>query len=123
MSFLTDLKIGLETITAMLWYPLVLPQQPTLPAGTYQLISTVRGQSHNGDDGLPVRRVQLDVYGMTYAAVDAKSNLIESAFKNGKLTLGNTTIQHARMSNVMDGIDPTTGRYRKTLDLLLTAME
>lgn len=47
-------------------FPLELPPSVTLPACTYQRISTVREYTHNGDALLERLRYQFDVYTETY---------------------------------------------------------
>ncbi len=48
-------------------YPLVLPQDPTLPAETFQVISAQREHLMGGDPGEVHARVQVDIYDSTYA--------------------------------------------------------
>lgn len=58
-----------QTTAAERVYPLLLPESPTMPALSYQQVSAV--QTHAmGTSGAPWRiRLQLDVWGRTYADV------------------------------------------------------
>lgn len=48
-------------------YPHKLPQSPTVPAISYEVISEVRGHTMGGRDKLPATRVQIDAWATTYA--------------------------------------------------------
>lgn len=48
-------------------YPHVLPQSPTLPAVTYQLVSSIPLHAMQREARLIRARVQVDVWGRTYA--------------------------------------------------------
>lgn len=56
-----------------------LPQAPTLPAITYQLISDVDGVTQDGATGLRRPRVQLDQYALTYLQLDDLSEAVRDA--------------------------------------------
>jgi len=49
-------------------YPVILPQTPTYPAIVYEVVTTVRGQSHGGPHNLVQPRVQIDIFAETYEA-------------------------------------------------------
>lgn len=50
-------------------HPLVMPQAPTLPAITYQVISSRHAQSHSGVSGYGISRVQFSCYARAYDQV------------------------------------------------------
>lgn len=54
---------GLNAIVAGRIYPVLLPQTPTLPAVTYQLISDRRDYTHDGDSGLRTASFQFSCWG------------------------------------------------------------
>jgi len=61
-------------------YPLVLPQNPTIPAITYQRIDTRRFYSLNGDNGTgEVPRMQIDIWSTSYEQGKSIATAIKSA--------------------------------------------
>lgn len=54
-------------------YPVLLPQSPTYPALTYQLISDPRGHTHDGPDGLVDARYQITTWAPREAYADVKA--------------------------------------------------
>lgn len=62
---------GIAALIGTRVYPLVLPQGFERPAIKFQIISTSRDYKQDGDDGVPTRRIQVDIYGDTYAQVKA----------------------------------------------------
>ena len=67
-------RLNGQTTAGQNVFPLLLPQDPTLPAVTYQQISSV--QTHQMGTSAPLYRVrvQVDVWGETYAQVRALAN-------------------------------------------------
>lgn len=60
-------------------YPLVVPQDVTLPAAAYQRISGPREHAHDGPTGLARARIQFTFVGATYAeAKDAATAFRQS---------------------------------------------
>lgn len=62
---------GLVALIGARCYPLRLPQNPTLPAVTYQRISSVHNPTHDGDTGLRTVRWQVSCWATTYKAAEA----------------------------------------------------
>lgn len=62
-------------------YPLALPQEPTLPAVVYTIISSVPANSYTNtvDSTAEEARVQVDVYGETYKSVHEVAAVIDAA--------------------------------------------
>lgn len=72
--------------------PLILPEDTDYPAVVYQRISTVRGHTHDGPDGKPVARFQVDSYAKD---VDTAFDLAEGVRKltdGFKGQMGNTGV-------------------------------
>jgi hypothetical protein len=119
-DFEAQLVVGLTALSGTAVYPIQLPQTVTLPAVTYFLVDTVRNQTHQGDDKLPTRRVQVNVTSLSYGTTKDVANLIIDGIKDGTPTLGTLYISHARISNERDDFDPLTSRYTRSIDLLLS---
>ena len=55
----------LQAVNALIgtrFYPVVLPENPTWPCASYQLISDTPGYSLSGPSGLDVKRIQIDAW-------------------------------------------------------------
>lgn len=119
--------IGSGTATRL--YPVVLPQNPTFPAITYQIISGPRDYTQDGPDGVVRFRVQCNCYGATYASAKALRDALESAIS------GLNNVSYGSPSVVVKGVFVTNERdvyeqaltqmgadvpYRKSIDLFVT---
>jgi hypothetical protein len=110
-------------------YPEKLPQNGTLPAITYQIVSGPRDYTQDGPDRVVTFRIQLDIYGATAAAAIALRDAIESSI-SGKhnVRFGSPSVkvqgvfinnERSRYDAQLD-VDPAGGPYRKILDLSIT---
>lgn len=72
-----DLFTVLDAVGSV--YPVVLPQNPTLPAMTYQRISDALASHVSGASTLTQSRVQVDCWGRTYASAKALANQVITA--------------------------------------------
>lgn len=61
------------------FYPVRLPQDPTLPAITYQTIAGGEGTTHEGASGLARTRVQFDCWASTKGQVLALAKALRDA--------------------------------------------
>lgn len=76
ISALVDLLEAATSLQRI--YPDILPQKPTLPAVTYQKISTVRLYHMQGEDGLPAVRVQIDAWADTKSDAETIADQIRN---------------------------------------------
>lgn len=60
-------RLANETSADSRVYPLLLPQNPTFPAITYQRISSIKTHAMGQDGQITRVRVQVNVWGATYA--------------------------------------------------------
>jgi hypothetical protein len=108
---------GLSALMGSRWYPALLPQAPTYPAGTYQVISDPPYQVL-GVEVAPRRpRVQLTVWSTLYSDVAAAIEQARAAFDGWSTTSGGTTVRYTRMEGGGDLYDPETGLHGRTLDI------
>lgn len=63
-------------------YPMLLPQNPTLPAITYQRVSGPKVQSLKGINALSHPRIQFDCWAATYTAVKGLAEKLISALND-----------------------------------------
>ncbi len=105
-------------------YPLRLPQGYTLPAVSFQRVSTNR--DHVIDDG-PIgwawARFQFDLWSETYTDVRDLSNAVRQALDGYNGTLGTITVPGIFIESERDLFDETTEFYRVTQDYLVPYSE
>lgn len=90
-------------------YPLVLPQDVTLPAITYVRISGGQVNSMGGYSGLENPRMQIDVWGATYTAAKTLAALVHAA-------MSAATTFSALLISDMDLYEDDTKIYRVSMD-------
>ena len=111
--------------------PLQLPRDPTLPAITYQRISTPRPLQHDGDQGYASFRTQINCWanrieGSTdgYKQVKALADEVRQALNGFRGSAGGVTVGMMQISGDRDEWDPqreferiiveASGSYRET---------
>ena len=104
------------------WWPLRIPDGASLPAGTYQRISSVPvALAHDGGSDLMRRRYQLSVYSDRYlAGLTAARTIVETL--NGVRTTWDGWTVTASIADDAEDIDPDPrGLFRQRIDVLLTS--
>lgn len=111
-SILTHMlnNAGLKALIGTRLYPNELPQNPTLPAVTYNLISKPRQELGN-----QFVRIQYDCYAGVYGQVKQVTAAIESA-ANAATSVSN--LHTVYIDNAFDGFDTQTGRHRGVVDVV-----
>jgi hypothetical protein len=79
---------GVAAIVSRRVYPSLMPQNPTLPAIVYTLISGQQEESHDGPSGLARPRYQFDCYAETATGAFALSEALRLALHGFSGTLG-----------------------------------
>jgi hypothetical protein len=70
---------GLQALIGSRLHPQILPQSPTLPAMTYQMISTTPHHTLQGVVALSRYRIQFDSWAPTLLAVEAVNDALRAA--------------------------------------------
>lgn len=96
-----------------------LPQKVTLPALTYQRISTVRTYNHDGDDGLPTVRWQVDCWARDPDVVDTLAEGVTATFTG----YADATRPAVFIGNDLEFDDVDSGLFRRIVDVLVTYRE
>jgi len=108
-------------------YLIALPQSITLPAITYQRISTDRLMTHDQDaGGLATARIQFDTYATTYAEAKKTASALRNSLLGYKGQMGgvNTVRVDATLSALeQDSMEPDLKIYRITTDYLISYEE
>lgn len=110
---------GLAALIGARLYPVLLPQRPTLPAVTYQRISTLtiptRDEHHAS---LERPRFQFGVWAASYASARAVAQVLRVALPTLKQA-SNPRIQVALLQDDQDAYEPETQRWRAILDVFI----
>ncbi len=107
---------GLTAIVGNRIYPVLLPQDVTFPAVTYQRISTVREYAQEGPSGLAHPRFQFSCWAETYEEAKAVAEQIRFALSGYKGTINNVRIDAVYIEDDNDIYDPETNIYHVALD-------
>lgn len=112
--------VGLSALIGARLYPQLLPQNATLPAVDYQLISRTGADTRSESAGLVVTRWQFSVNGRTYAAVDAAAVQLKAALES--FTSSDPRVDHLFLDNERDDNEPEfdeNNYYRRLIDILV----
>jgi hypothetical protein len=113
---------GITALVSSRIYPLVLPQEPTLPALVVTRISTPRIVSHDtsGATGdLISPRYQFDAWGTSQAATKAIADALRAALNGKTGAAGGITLRAALSEDEAHDYDPETGLYRIRSDYFI----
>lgn len=110
---------GLAALVAARVYPVELPQRPTLPAITYQQISSLPTQTRDEAEAKHERtRFQFDCWAADYDSMLAVRTALGAAL--GTLAqAANPRIDVALKQNGHGGLDKPSGRWRATVDYFI----
>jgi len=100
-------------------YPLSLPQHPTYPATTYQVISTTREHAQGTDATISVSRVQVDCWAETYSEVQTLAAQVHASLSRFKGTVTGITVCDILHDNTEESFEPDTGVYRVSIDYMI----
>lgn len=105
-------------------YPVILPNTPTLPAITYQRISTVRDYATTGPVSLSRIRLQFDSWGRTYAQVKQTDLAIRASLETFSGTLPDgTQVSEIHVDSSQDLYEADAKYYRVSTDYIIFAVE
>lgn len=112
------------TLTATLGlrvYPYHLPQTPTVPALTYQIVSRVATESNTQ---IFETRVQFDCWATTYDAAHALANLVQKSLRFYRKTDGDgNRILNIYDANQGDAYDDDQEIWRVIVDMIAIVYE
>lgn len=106
---------GVQGIVAGRVYPVVLPQNPTLPAIVYQEVRGVAKAAADGDTGQRESRFLLSWWASSFAAIKVGKGLmlgLLSGYSGG-------SVLRIEVDGIRDDYDPETNRFRQLLELLI----
>lgn len=103
-------------------YPVLLPEDATLPAATYQRISTTREYATTGPVALNRVRIQLDCWADTYAEVKQLQTAILAILED-RSTYASANIDSITLITATDGYEQDARLYRVSMDFYVYAIE
>ena len=112
-------RSAISTLIGTRMYNQKLPNDPTLPAITYNRISTVRRRSHDGDSSLTRPRIQYSCWGATPDDVEDLSDAIEDEMKSFSGTAGSSTVYATIVENRLSMYDSESKFYHIPIDLMV----
>ncbi len=104
-------------------YARKLPQNPTLPAISFQRIDTRRLHDMAGPDGLPKPRMQVTCWGTTPAAASDLAAVVRQRLDGYRGAWGAIDIGACQCVGEKDLDDPETGRVAVAQDYMIQFTE
>jgi len=99
---------GVAALIGTRCYPLVVPQDATMPAIMYQRISGSPERSHSGFSGLSETRFQFTCEADTYASAKAVAQALRRCWESFAGAVGSIAIGGAFVENETDGYSEET---------------
>lgn len=103
-------------------YPMALPQEATLPAVRYQMISRNELHIHYPKPVLVTRRYQVDGFTASYAQAKALEGALRAALYGFNKQV-DPCILSTFIENMRDGDDQEVGDFQTSMDALITCSE
>ena len=110
-KFLAD-QSTVNTIVEARLYPMMLPQNPVLPAITIQLTGTRGIDTHDDAGGIKISTLQIDSWGSTHTSVKLLAKAVRGVLNGYSGTLDTQAAQNIVFKNELDLFDPETEKYR-----------
>ena len=109
----------LVTLVSTRIYPLILPQNPTLPAVTFQRIDGPRESALSAEMGLAHPRIQVDSWGKTYASAKAVATQVRGALQRWSSEAVDPVVLDCLLESDEDGYEPDANIYRVRADYII----
>lgn len=103
-------------------FPVLLPEESTLPAATYQRITTTRNYTTTGPVALNRVRMQFDCWAETYSQVKQLQAVLLAILDDRSIYAG-TDIDSITLITATDGYEQDARTYRVTLDFYAYVIE
>jgi len=105
-------------------FPKRLPQNPSLPAIVFQVVSSVPNYTMDqagdppGTETFTKKRVQFDLWTETYEGLLPVRDALFAGISGFRGMMGSVKIESVFMRNELDGFEPDTGSNRKIIDTM-----
>lgn len=104
-------------------YPMHLPQDPKLPAITYDLVSNVRESFMTADDGQVTARMQVTSWAKDPKAASGLSEGVRATTQRWAGTSTGVVVDEIFIENEFSFYDDDTSTYAHSLDLIVHYQE
>lgn len=104
-------------------YRQTLPQNPTLPACVYFVVSNNRLHDLDGPEGLAEARVQVTTWADKHSTALTNANAVRVALDGWTGTADSTVVVQSLIDNELDGYDPELMYSGITQDFMVTYEE
>jgi len=101
-------------------YPLKLPNKPTYPALTYEVISDIPYRRLEGDDAREKIRVRVDCWAETYVGSVDLARKVRTAVADFSGLMGATPVSSAKFESWTDIFEDVPEVYRRVVDFMIT---
>ena len=99
--------------------PIKLPQSPTYPAITYEIISDIPHRSLDGDSDLEAVRVRIHCWAETYAVAVDLAGKVRTAVGDFSGTMGTTVVVSSKFETWNDVWEDVPEAYRRVVDFII----
>ncbi len=106
-------------------YPLMIPEEASLPAVSYQRLSGVRDMAHSNMTGFPGElgwafgRIQYTINAETYSEAKGVARAMRKCLNGRRGLMGGMMIHLVEVENEMDGYNQTSDRKTVRLDVVV----
>lgn len=107
---------GLIALTSTRIYPIILPQNPTLPAVTYQRTDGPRESALGAEMGLAHPGIQIDSWGKTYASAKAVATQARAALQRWSSEITDPVVLDCLLESDGDEYEPGANIYHVRQD-------
>lgn len=107
---------GTAALVSTRVYPVILPQNVTMPAIAYQRIS---GTAQNGTTQIREARYQISCWGSTFASAQSVATQVRAALEEWSIGGSGVYVRMARVVNEQDDWEEDTRSYRTIIDVIL----
>ncbi len=100
-------------------YPLKLPQSPTYPALTYEIISDIPHRALAGDSDLERVRARIHCWAATYSGAIDLAAKVRTAVGDFSGLMGTTTVRSVKFETWNDIFEDVPEVYRRVADFFI----
>ena len=101
-------------------YPDILPQKPTYPALTYEIISDIPYRALAGDSDREVVRARIHCWAKTATGRDDLSRKVRTALADFSGLMGTTAVSSVKFESWNNLYDDVPEVYRRVADFMIT---
>lgn len=108
---------GVSTLVSTRIYPVILPQDPTVPAISYQQISNTE---QDGTSTIRETRYQVDCWDDDFAGVESLADAVRAALEEWTDTDQTPRVKMCRVVGGYHDYENDTALYRNSIDVMCT---